>query len=193
MAVYHLQKSTKSLLIKNSLYIAELKKFCLLSIQVYVTGEHSWEYFVPHGTGWVMSSPAPRKLQLTPPHPILPTSTSSVWALTTETEFLRSASIGLRPSIEFLAAWPTAQVSLVLSCSQKASDGKALGLCLLEALSVATEPAWELASTFWNEDSWLAPYFAYLLILPAFLSPAREDGDCLSLFVSLPSQLQVTV
>lgn len=70
MAVHHLSKYTTLFLMKNSLYIAELKKFC---VPVYVTREYSGGMFCTkwrvRGIGRVMLSPAPRKLQLTPPTP----------------------------------------------------------------------------------------------------------------------------
>ena len=80
------KKYTKLLLMKSSLYTVEFKKFyLLLNTQDYIISQTQYR---ESETGWVMSSPAPRKFQLTRPHPLLPTPTSSIWAWRTQTGFL---------------------------------------------------------------------------------------------------------
>lgn len=102
---------SESVSTKNSLYVAEFKKFYLLPIiQIISSNEHSWGYFA-HSTERMrlagfcsLQSPGVPADQDTPCP--LPPSTSSPSGHGELPGFLRSASLSPHLSSQLLAGWP---------------------------------------------------------------------------------------
>lgn len=143
-----------------------------------------------------MSSPAPRKFQLTRPHPLLPTPTSSIWAWRTQTGFL-----DLLPSAYIFPFnfWQSGQLpegrpgSFPLTESTLVARPSAC-VCVLETLNVwPPEPIWDLACISWNDKFVTSSLFCLPGCSPYVSALQPEETGSRACLCFTTHQLEVTV